>query len=144
MTKKEIAMEEMDRMPNISNHMMAKKLHKSYPGIFPSMENARTLIRAIRGSQGNVGTKSAVGKSVTPVARFIRETPWRSLMPKSTAEVTEPVVISGKRKVLILSDIHFPFHDEAALMVALEHGYKKECDTVILNGDTIENYGLLS
>ena len=29
MTKKEIAMEEMDRMPNVSNHMMAKKLHKS-------------------------------------------------------------------------------------------------------------------
>jgi len=142
MTKKEIAMEEMDRMPNVSNHMMAKKLHKSYPGIFPSMENARTMIRAIRGAQGNVGSKSAVGKSVSPVARFIRETPWQSLMPKSTAEVTEPVVISGKRKVLILSDIHFPFHDEAALMVALEHGHKQGCDTVILNGDTIENYGV--
>jgi hypothetical protein len=33
-------------------------------------------------------------------------------------------------------------HDEAALMTALEHGHKEECDTVILNGDTIENYGV--
>jgi len=142
MTKKEIAIEMMDKFPNMSNAMTAKKLHKEYPSLFTSIELARTHVRAIRGALANVGTKSRVGKSTTAVPRFIRETPWQQLMPKSTAEITEPVVLSGKRKVLILSDIHFPFHDEAALMVALEHGHKEGCDTVILNGDTIENYGI--
>lgn len=138
MTKKEIALELLERMPDISNRIAAKKLHMDNPSVFPNIENARTLIRAIRGSAGNMKNK----KSWTPVEKFVRKTPWQGLMPKSTAEVLEPVVINGKRKVLILSDIHFPFHDQAALLTALEYGVKAKCDTVVLNGDTIENYGV--
>ena len=114
MTKKEIALELLEKMPDISNHMAAKKLHKDNPSVFPDIENARTLIRAIRGSAGNMKNK----RSWTLVEKFVRKTPWQGLMPKSTAEVLSPVVISGKRKVLILSDIHFPFHDQAALITA--------------------------
>jgi hypothetical protein len=136
MTKKEIALELLERMPDISNRIAAKKLHMDNPSVFPDTENARTLIRAIRGSAGNMKNK----RSWSPVEKFVRKTPWQGLMPKSTAEVLEPVVISGKRKVLILSDIHFPFHDQAALITALEYGVKAKCDTVVLNGDTIENY----
>ena len=142
MTKKEIAIELLDKFPDMSNHMAAKKLHKDNPGVFPNTDMARTLIRAIRGANGNGKDGKRVGKGVSAVPRFVRDKPWQASMPKSTAEVSEPVVISGKRKVLILSDIHFPFHDEKALLIALEHGIVQGCDTVVLNGDTIENYGV--
>lgn len=42
--------------------------------------------------------------------------------------------------ILILSDIHIPYHDITALKLAIT--YSKNIDTIILNGDTIDMYFL--
>jgi len=47
--------------------------------------------------------------------------------------------IKGK-ELLVLNDIHFPFHDKKALNIALE--YLSEVDTLLLNGDITDFYGL--
>lgn len=47
--------------------------------------------------------------------------------------------ITGAR-VLILSDIHFPYHNAEALLLALKYGRLKDVDTVILNGDILDCY----
>jgi predicted phosphodiesterase len=44
------------------------------------------------------------------------------------------------KKILLLSDVHAPYHDELALKVALKHGIKEKVDCIILNGDFIDFY----
>ena len=55
------------------------------------------------------------------------------------SEFIKPYNIQGK-EILVLNDIHIPFHDKRALNIALQ--YAKECDTILLNGDIIDFHGL--
>lgn len=46
------------------------------------------------------------------------------------------------KKLLVLSDIHFPYHDKTALMLALRDGRQNEVDGILLNGDILDCYQL--
>ena len=46
-----------------------------------------------------------------------------------------------EQKILILSDIHVPFHSIEALKIACEYGKEQGISTIILNGDVIDCYG---
>lgn len=46
------------------------------------------------------------------------------------------------QKMLVLSDIHFPYHDKQALMVALRTGKQENVDSILLNGDILDFYQL--
>lgn len=45
-------------------------------------------------------------------------------------------------RMLVLSDIHFPYHDAYALMQSLREGRKREVDSILLNGDILDFYQL--
>jgi predicted phosphodiesterase len=46
------------------------------------------------------------------------------------------------KRVLVLSDIHFPYHCKQSLMVALRFGRDMDVDAIILNGDILDFYQL--
>ena len=46
--------------------------------------------------------------------------------------------LSAGRKILVLPDIHVPYHNEKAVIKALTDGKIFGCDTVILLGDTMD------
>lgn len=48
-----------------------------------------------------------------------------------------PLQVDGSR-VLVLGDIHAPYHDLAALNAALTYGRRNRADTIILNGDFLD------
>lgn len=52
------------------------------------------------------------------------------------------VEIPGPAKVLVISDVHIPFHDEAALRAALKYGATRSPDLIILNGDIGDHFAL--
>jgi len=54
-------------------------------------------------------------------------------------EYKEPYVISPKR-LGVISDIHMKFHHKGAVITALEYLNDKNIDTLLLNGDIIDNY----
>jgi predicted phosphodiesterase len=61
------------------------------------------------------------------------------MIPKSHKnKAKRNVRIASPSKVLILSDIHIPYHDIDALLSALEHGKKAGVDNVVLMGDTMD------
>lgn len=62
-------------------------------------------------------------------------------IPESKSEDYYHLSITSN-KTLVLSDIHFPYHNVEALRLALEYGYKEEVDTIILNGDICDFYQL--
>lgn len=45
-------------------------------------------------------------------------------------------------RALILSDIHIPYHNKKALMLAIDYGRNRNPDTVILNGDTADFFSI--
>lgn len=54
-------------------------------------------------------------------------------------DIRTPYVLTDKnKKILVISDIHIPYHVRPSVMLALENG--KDCDTIILNGDIIDFY----
>jgi predicted phosphodiesterase len=50
--------------------------------------------------------------------------------------------VVNHKKMLVLSDIHFPYHDKQALMVALRTGKQEQVDSILLNGDILDFYQL--
>lgn len=50
--KREKIFEVFEKFPDISNRMTAKILFRDYPEYFKSVEEARGLVRAYRGSNG--------------------------------------------------------------------------------------------
>jgi predicted phosphodiesterase len=64
-------------------------------------------------------------------------------LPESKAEAIERFQLpSGIKKVLVLSDVHIPYHDIRAIEAALEHGHKQGIDCIFLNGDILDLYQL--
>jgi predicted phosphodiesterase len=47
-------------------------------------------------------------------------------------------------KILLISDVHVPYHDKKAFNLVLEVGKKLKVDQVVIGGDFIDNYSVSS
>ena len=119
--------------PNTGNLSLAKIAVRDHPLVFSSVEQARTLIRGVRGALGNRSRKSP-DKSLHKTPGTAGDA-WKNF-PKGIVEAPwKPFIIKGPSRCLVLSDIHIPFHDERALLAALRYGIDHKADTILLNGD---------
>lgn len=59
-------------------------------------------------------------------------------------ETSLPVraAVTGRGRALVMSDIHFPFHDPSAVRIALAIAKETQPDLIILNGDIIDNHAI--
>lgn len=98
------------------------------PSLFTSENAARHAFRWVRGRKKDTdgySAKSPLKADVLPP------------IPPSLYEPWDPFQgVSGR--VLVLSDIHEPYHDKPALEAALAYGDKYRPDVVFLNGDTLD------
>lgn len=116
---------------------LAKLLYGKYPEHFNSVEHARGMIRSYRGELKYQRmlperiTKQSTPKSLNPYE-----------LPQSHLHKREPFHLpKSSKKVLLLSDIHIPYHDINAIEAAVEYGLKEGVDTVYLNGDILDFFG---
>ena len=64
-------------------------------------------------------------------------------IPLSLAESHEIFFFPKEsKKMLIISDIHCPYHDVEALNICFEYAKKQHIDSILLNGDTFDFYRL--
>jgi predicted phosphodiesterase len=98
-------------------------------------EKVRTMLRYIRGQHGEANrsraTRIVVSPPLSEVVKKYRLNPYN-------IEVQD--FVFPHYKPLILSDIHLPYHDLDALVVAVNKGIEMGCDSVLLNGDTLDFY----
>lgn len=135
-TKKQLVADIIREFPEEPNRGVARIAYNHYPDAFSSLENAREVVRYVRGARGQKMLKNCVPDLKKPLG-------WQlNLMPKSQVVPRQDVVISGKHKALILSDIHIPYHDETALNAAIEYGKKQKPTILILNGDIGDFYSI--
>lgn len=125
---------------DIPDLTLARMLHKDEPVLFPTVERARSAVRYARAKK-----ESGCGrKTPDPVPTIAPNTraAFAYRAPASHAEPLTDVVIHGAQRILRLSDIHYPFHDERALSAAIEYGMKHDPTVVLLDGDVIDCHDL--
>lgn len=128
------------KFPNHAKLTLAKKAYKDEPKLFTSVETARNSINYYMGAKGDKYRNQLADKSlVKPITNITN--PYN--LDKSEAK-TQRVwnLPTANKKVLILSDIHFPYHDVEAITGALNYGKKQGIDTIFINGDMLDFYQL--
>jgi len=132
------AVEACKKFVDAPTRTIARHLCENRPKLFPTLEKARTCIRRIRGNNGNKSRKESTTKSM------FRENGKAGAVtiPKSDAKEWNPLVLEGARRVGVLSDIHVPYHDKRAVETAIKECKRHRCDTIILNGDTLDFHGV--
>lgn len=125
--------EYLSKWPDAPALTLAKMIYKDNPSLFSSVESTRNSIRYYIGQNGDYHRNHITDK------QFYREagnkSPFENL-PDGMRYIEDfsPVRIKEK-KTLVVADIHAPYHDKDALLIALEYGYKADCDGVLILGD---------
>lgn len=133
-----VAREACAKFPDTPSRTLARMLCEQRPKLFPNVQAARAMIQYIRGNIGTAKYKLAADKSLFRPNGKAGEV----LMPEPVVETWEPLRIEGPARVGVLSDIHVPYHDKSALETAVKECKRHKCDVVLLNGDTIDFYGI--
>lgn len=133
-TSKQLSTELCERFPSAPSKTLARKLYAEHPERFPNLEAARKSISYVRGTLGKRNAPRATAK------RPKQKAGWKPECPPSAAEPWLPVQIDGPARVLVLSDIHVPYHSKEAVEAAVAYGRKLKPDVVLLNGDTQDFY----
>lgn len=136
MSKKKIAEEYVRRFPNHGSKTIAKKIMADIPELFASLDNARSAVRFVRGSNGKKKRKFA---SIPQDMSHLRDNPYN--LPEESHNDIDPYKLKAK-KILVLSDIHFPFQHNKALTVSIDYGRANDVDCVILDGDILDMYSV--
>jgi predicted phosphodiesterase len=141
-TRTELAASLVARFPNTPSLTLAKKLYKENVSLFTTLEAARSVIRRVRGADGERERKRCSVKENYRAPRQAGDV-FGSL-PKGLTDFNDwqAFDMGGKHKTLLLSDIHAPYHDAQSLGIALKKGLDAGCDQVLLNGDTLDFYSL--
>ncbi len=126
---------ELKKFPDIGARTLGRKLHEKHPLLFPKLENARAVVRQ---QLGNMGTKNRKHfKKAGKERREPRKPGQMPPLPESFEKAWVPFILDAKR-VLVLPDIHLPYHHKQALTAALAYGVKYKPDAILLNGDVFD------
>lgn len=135
-TGRELATEMCRRLPGATTHALARKLREEHPERFATKNAADLAIRRARGAQG----KKSRAEQPPTAPRPHGKTGWKPECPPSLAEDWGPIQIDGPAKVLVLSDIHVPYHSKEAVEAAVKYGKRLKPDVVLLDGDICDFY----
>ena len=111
---------------------LARIVFKDNPLLFRDVEAARLTLRGIEGKADNrVGVRKVVPERP--------KNPYN--LPQSDEAIFQPYALESKR-LLVLSDIHIPYHSIDALSCTFDYAKKEKPDAILLNGDTLDFFGL--
>ena len=130
--KNTIIREYLKKFPNCNYTALSRKILKENPTSFKDVETIRGHIRKIVGSSGDKRRNSTKDKS-----QFQPNRPSYYELPESYANDYTPYEIKQSR-ILILSDLHFPYQNNKAITLALDYGKSKKVDCILINGDLID------
>ena len=132
MTKVDIARKYRDEygmeMPTLK---LARIMYEKEKLSFKDVEDCRGSLRAIEGKKKTSGCKHTHNFPERP------KNPYN--LPESYQEKREPFVLPTQcNNILLISDLHIPYHDIEAVTIALEYGIEHKVNTIFINGDLID------
>lgn len=139
--KKKIILEYLGKYKNLSKKAISRIIYKENPLLFSDAENVRTFIRYHTRALGNEFRNRNINDKVEHITEFSRENPYG--LPKSYYEERKPFILPKvENNILILSDLHIPYHDIPSLNCAINYGKDNNINTIFINGDLLDFHGL--
>lgn len=117
-----------NEMPTLK---LARIMFKENSILFTDVEDARNKLRYLEGKYGSSSKNKLIADRPKNPYKF----------PQSEENNYEPYIIQAK-KVLVLSDIHLPYHSIQALTACFDNVVKDNIDAILFNGDILDFYGL--
>jgi predicted phosphodiesterase len=134
----EVVQEYLRKFPNTGSLTLARIVYNDNKELFNTVETARNRIRYYRGAHGNGNRQSITNKDFfRPLGTGADTFPS---LPEGFTSIDEWEIfkITGDHKVLILGDIHIPYHSREAVEVAIKKGKESNPDIILLNGDIFD------
>jgi predicted phosphodiesterase len=129
------------RWPDMPSRTLARKMRDEHPLDFTTYQSAYSAVRYRRGIMGRKNRTDAKIE-IADVPTAVNPNPLA--LPKSFETEFEPyaVQVDCDSRALILSDVHLPYHNIAAVTAAIETGRREEINLILLNGDTLDCYAI--
>lgn len=104
---------------------------------FKDLEEARYRLRYIENKVGS--SKRLKNKDINIPDR--PKNPYN--LPESHKTVREPFILpKACNNILLISDLHIPYHDNEAITLAFQFGQSKNVNTIFINGDLLDFHQL--
>ena len=136
MTKRAFVLEYRKKYPDMPTLKLARIIYKENNLMFKDVESVRECLRAIENKKGKnkTGIKSDfINYPVRP------KNPYN--LPESHEEKREAFILpKACNNILLISDLHIPYHNIEAVTMALDYGKSNNVNTIFINGDLIDNH----
>jgi predicted phosphodiesterase len=128
--------------PDMPSLTLSKMLAADHPELFGATDayNAVCYHRGKQGKKSRLERPNGTTRIATTAPDNRTRPEYRA--PKSYAEPFDDFVIHGSQRVLRLSDVHYPFHDQWALEAAVNYGIKHDPTIILLDGDIMDCHDL--
>jgi len=133
---------------NFSNRTLARQIVRENPHLFEDtaddVNKVRNKIRYYVGANG-VPNRETARRAGSLREEFVREemkpSEYMAQFMSKGEKTADPLYeLIGHNNVLVLPDLHMPYHDIRAIDTALNHGFSKGVDAIYLNGDVFDFY----
>jgi predicted phosphodiesterase len=128
------------RHPKVQDRALARMIYDSPKGkeVFKDTEDARSLIRYYKGKSGDRARKRLTVRDFFEDKPKPKSNNWGFIPEPHTDEPAHWYLPKSIKKVLLISDIHIPYHSVESLKLALNHGKKEGVDCIYINGDLVD------
>jgi predicted phosphodiesterase len=134
------------RWKNTPTKSLAKLIYKENPEVFRDVEHVRARLRYYKGQSGKELREKLSDRSHTTKraeAAIALGIPNPYGLPDSDEDEWDAYVLpKACTRILLLSDIHVPYHNIEAITKAIEYGKEKKANAIVFNGDTVDCYAL--
>jgi predicted phosphodiesterase len=136
--KIDIAIQYRKKFPDMPTLKLARIMYAENNLSFTNVEHCRSTLRVIEGKSGKFNLKWLQNKDcVMKESRPLN--PYN--LPESYEEKRDPYILPTTcNNILLISDLHIPYHNIEAVTIALDYGKKEKVNTIFINGDLIDNH----
>lgn len=130
------AREYRTKFPKMPTRTLSRVMYNENAEVFKDLEAARWSLRNVEGKTGAKKRKTIKDKTLfmdgnRPMNPF--------KLPESFQEERIPFRLPKScDNILMISDLHVPYHDIPAMTAALNFGKKQKVNTIFINGDVID------
>lgn len=122
--------------PDMPSLKLARIIYNENNLQFTNVEDARSVLRRIEGKHGNNDRKSMKNKDLI-IENARPYNPYS--LPESYAKDRTPIKLPmACNNILLISDLHIPYHNIQAITIALDFGKEQNVNTIFINGDLID------
>lgn len=139
--KGKIVEEALKIFPNTPQLTLAKKIYKENSKVFKDVEDVRYKIRYRTGKAGKTMLKTLKNKELV-VTEPLPKNPFNFIPEEHNDHPEHWYLPKQYKKVLLISDIHLPYHDSTSIKVTLKHAKGVGVDCVYINGDLLDFHEL--